>query len=75
VTIRPKRKKALFWPGAKHPVKKVTQPPRKGKPFFRWAIEDLQRSGFDFLKEPLMKQIKNSMAEAIPKKIVIHVSL
>lgn len=74
VIIRPKRKKALYWRGAEHPVRKVVQPPRKGKPFFRWALEDLQRQGFDFLKAPLRQQIQTRLTETIPRKIVIHFS-
>src|SRR6185312_16213756 len=30
-TIYPRFKKALFWPGAAHPVKKVTIPARRGR--------------------------------------------
>ena len=30
-TIYPRFKKALFWPGARHPVKKVTIPARAGR--------------------------------------------
>lgn len=36
--IRPKRKKALAWNGGNSVAKKVFQPARKGKPFFREAI-------------------------------------
>lgn len=75
LTIRPRRKKALSWPEAKHPVKKVVQPPREGKPFFREALAEMRREGFDWLKAPLMKQIERNLAEAFPKKIVVHVSL
>jgi phage gpG-like protein len=32
-------KKALFWPGARHPVAKVHQPARPARPFLRPAIE------------------------------------
>lgn len=39
VIIRPKRKKALFWKGARHPVRQVFQPARKGKPFLSQAVE------------------------------------
>lgn len=31
--LRPRRKKALFWPGAKHPVKKVSLPALPKRPF------------------------------------------
>jgi len=43
VVVRPKRKKALYWAGARHPVKKVVIPPRKGNPFFLKAIQKMQR--------------------------------
>lgn len=38
-TIKPKTKKALFWPGAKHPVKMVRHPGIKAKPFFKPGYE------------------------------------
>lgn len=37
--IFPKGKKALFWPGAAHPVAKVHQKARPARPFLRPAIE------------------------------------
>lgn len=37
--IKPKYKKALFWPGASHPVAQVNHPGTKAKPFLRPAIE------------------------------------
>lgn len=39
--IRPKNKKALFWPGATHPVKSVNHPGSKIKPkrYLRGALE------------------------------------
>lgn len=37
--IRPKNKKALFWPGARHPVGKVNHPGTRAQPFMRPAIE------------------------------------
>lgn len=39
-TIRPKSGKALMWPGAKHPVKKVEHPGLKARPFLGLSIED-----------------------------------
>lgn len=36
--IVPKTKKALFWPGATHPVKSVAG--MRARPFFTWAIEE-----------------------------------
>jgi len=39
-TIRPKRGKALAWPGAKHPVAKVNHPGLKPRPFLGVSIDD-----------------------------------
>jgi len=38
--IKPKRKKALAWPGAKHPVKKVRHPGVPARPFLGIGPED-----------------------------------
>ena len=37
--IRPKNKKALYWKGATHPVKKVNHPGSKAKPYLIPAFE------------------------------------
>lgn len=37
--IKPKHKKALFWPGATHPVAQVNHPGTRAQPFLRPAIE------------------------------------
>lgn len=37
--IKPKHKKALFWPGARHPVAQVNHPGTRAQPFMRPAIE------------------------------------
>ncbi|MFD4572097.1 HK97 gp10 family phage protein [Streptomyces sp. NPDC058417] len=37
--IKPKDKKALYWPGAAHPVAKVNHPGSRAQPFLRPAIE------------------------------------
>lgn len=37
-TILPKDKKALFWPGALHPVKKVNHPGLPPRPFFPFDV-------------------------------------
>ncbi len=34
-TMYPSAKKALFWKGARHPVKSVKRPARKGNPFIK----------------------------------------
>ena len=38
-TIRAKNKKALYWKGAKHPVKSVRHPGSRAKPFLMPAFE------------------------------------
>jgi hypothetical protein len=37
--IKPRNKKALFWKGARHPVRSVNHPGTKGKPFLRVPLE------------------------------------
>ena len=37
--IVPTSKKALFWPGAAHPVKRVNHPGSKANPFLRKALQ------------------------------------
>ncbi|WP_405554336.1 HK97 gp10 family phage protein [Streptomyces sp. NBC_01171] len=37
--IKPKHKKALYWPGAAHPVAQVNHPGTRAQPFLRPAIE------------------------------------
>lgn len=39
-TIEAKNKKALFWPGALHPVKKVTIRGMRARPFLKQAFEE-----------------------------------
>jgi hypothetical protein len=38
MTITPRFKQALYWPGADHPVKKVNLPARAAQPFLRPAL-------------------------------------
>ncbi|OLT26536.1 hypothetical protein BJF83_20845 [Nocardiopsis sp. CNR-923] len=37
-TILPRNKKALYWPGARHPVARVHHPGTKANPFLRKAL-------------------------------------
>lgn len=39
--IVPKHAQALYWPGAKHPVKKVRHPGTKSNPFFDKALTSM----------------------------------
>ena len=65
LTIYPRKKKALYWKGAAHPVKKVEQPARAGKPYLRDglqlarpAITDLVQQEFSVMaRQELQSQI------------------
>jgi hypothetical protein len=64
VTIRPKRKKALFWKGAAHPVKLVKQPARKGRPFLMEAAAEVAADlGFlrKFVGESVLSEIRQDL--------------
>ena len=49
--IRPKRKKALYWKGAKHPVKQVNHKGSRAKPYLKPAFEDEKPKFIENLKE------------------------
>ena len=49
--IKPKNKKALYWRGATHPVKKVNHPGSKAKPYLIPAFEKEIPYFIDKLKE------------------------
>lgn len=53
--IRAKRKKALYWPGASHPVKQVKLPAQPAKPFLFPAWEEEKPKLIQALKEALGK--------------------
>jgi hypothetical protein len=58
--IYPRNKKALFWPGALHPVSVVHNPGVKARPWFKPAIEASQpfiESQFVKVTETLSRQI------------------
>ena len=77
LTIRPRTKKALFWPGAKHPVKAVRQKARKGKPFLREAAQEMNRQGYDFLQKPARDQVAARLQEVLstikPPQIILNI--
>ena len=52
-TIRPKRKKALYWQGASHPVKSVRHPGSAAKPFLIPAFEQEKPKFIQNLKEAI----------------------
>ena len=49
--IKPKNKKALYWKGAKHPVKTVNHPGSKAKPYLIPAFESEKDNLIKNLKE------------------------
>ena len=49
--IRAKNKKALYWKGAKHPVKKVNHPGSRAKPYLIPAFEKEKDQFLEKLKE------------------------
>ena len=49
--IRPKSKKALYWKGAKHPVKQVNHPGSRAKPYLIPAFEKEKDQFLEKLKE------------------------
>lgn len=51
--IRPKNKKALYWQGAKHPVKFVKHPGTKEKPYLIPALEAEKPKFIENLKEAI----------------------
>lgn len=57
--IRPKNKKALYWPGAKHPVKQVIHPGIKSNPF-------VERT-YDKIKEPVGRMFQQEIDKWIYK--------
>ncbi len=65
ITIKPKRKKALAWKGARHPVKSINQPARKGNPWLTRAVEDLEREGLDFLAPEVGQEVADELTEAL----------
>ena len=67
LVIKPKRGRALYWPGARHPVKKVTQPARKGRPWLGLAIRELEREGLGFLADDVRRQTGQQLRLALKK--------
>ena len=58
--IRPVNKKALFWKGAKHPVKVVHHPGTKANPFMKRATEK-SRGGVQRIFQKAINRIINNL--------------
>jgi len=60
--ILPKDKKALYWPGAEHPVKRVNHPGTKANPFMERILaastEEIN-TAFDLALDQIVAQIAN----------------
>lgn len=67
-TIKPKRRKALFWKGAEHPAKAVRQPARKGNPWLARAIEQMEAEGLDFLAPQIGQDAADDLAAALRRR-------
>lgn len=51
--IRPRRRKALFWPGAEYPVKVVHHPGVRAKPFLRPAADTVYPGLPQYIREEM----------------------
>ena len=63
-TIRPSKAQALFWKGARHPVKRVRHPGIKANPFLRKAVDQsnvsIRRNFTEAVEETLAQIGKDS---------------
>lgn len=65
VTIKPKRKKALYWSGADNPVKSVKLPATEGNPWLTRAIADLQAEGLGWLAPQVGDAVADDLTAAL----------
>ena len=56
--ITPKTKKALYWKGAKHPVKSVMHPGTQEYMPFRKGLKSSEREVLDFVKKEVFRRAK-----------------
>lgn len=59
--ILPKNKRALYWPGARHPVKKVRHPGTSPQPFLRPAYDEKKDEAIREMGEAFMDLIKQAL--------------
>jgi len=55
--IRPKNKRALFWPGAKHPVAYVMHPGNRAQPYLRPALQVMRAQSKGILADAMRKAL------------------
>ena len=65
ITIKPKRRKAIVWAGADHPVKSVKQPAREGNPWLAKAVEEMEREGLGFLAPEIGEEAAEELTTAL----------
>ena len=70
VRITPTKKKALYWPGARHPVKSVAG--QKANPYMERALELVYPEVPDILSDPLLEGIAEEIQKSL-KNITIEV--
>lgn len=63
--IKPAKKKALYWKGAAHPVKRVRHPGIKPNPY-------LARAAQRFASEPLPPVIRDYIGESVARQLEAH---
>ncbi len=56
--IVPKNKKALYWPGAAHPVKKVSHPGTPPYPFLRPAYDTKKNEAIENMRQVFARVIR-----------------
>jgi len=62
IVIRPRTKKALFWPGAEHPVAQVVQEGQPPRPYFTPAV-DAAREPFERACAAIVEQAARKVGE------------
>lgn len=61
IVIRPKQKKALFWPGAGHPVRQVIQLGLHPRPFLRPAFDEMRDAALREMAEALADSLRSAV--------------
>ena len=65
LTIYPRKKKALYWKGAAHPVKKVEQPARVGKPYLRQGVELAMPQVLDLVAQSYSERAREELNQQV----------
>jgi len=57
IEIFPVNKKALYWPGAPHPVKRVLHPGQKGNPYADRAMDAAEHRTGEFIEKAIAETV------------------